>query len=86
MRIAFDPAFDLGAWPGPLADRDATFGELWAGPAALLDVLETALGIGGPVWSLRMRAASLVPTICATDGFWSRSAEVDPLGARAPAP
>lgn len=80
MRIVFDPTFDATPWPGPLAARDASAGEAWAGPRFLLNLLETQLGLGGPAVPAALRAASLVPTIAATEGFWSASAIVDPLG------
>jgi ATP-dependent helicase/nuclease subunit B len=80
MRILFDPSFDAPAWPGPLGARPAAAGEVWAGPAYLLDLLETALGLGGPPVARALRVAALVPAVRATAGFWSRSAEVDPLG------
>ncbi len=80
MRILFDPSFDATPWPGPLAACEATAGEAWAGPRFLLNLLETQLGLGGPVVPLPLRAAALVPALRARDGFWSASAEVDPLG------
>ncbi len=79
MRILFDPSFDSAVWPGPLAGRDATAGEVWAGQAYLLDLLETALGLGGPPRTQAVRAASIVPAVRSTEGFWSRSAEIDPF-------
>jgi ATP-dependent helicase/nuclease subunit B len=80
VRIVFDPTFDATPWPGPLASRDATAGEAWAGPRFLLNLLETQLGLGGPVVPTALRAATLVPAIRASEGFWSASAQVDPLG------
>ena len=80
MRIVFDPTFDATPWPGPLAARDASAGEAWAGPRFLLNLLETQLGLGGPVVPAALRAAALVPALRASDGFWSASAAVDPLG------
>src|SRR5882724_3244392 len=79
MRVLFDPSFDSAVWPGPLANRDAVAGEVWAGQAYLLDLLETALGLGGPPRTSAMRAASIVATVRASAGFWSRSAEIDPF-------
>ncbi len=79
MRILFDPSFDSAVWPGPLAERDAVAGEAWAGPSYLLDLVETALGLGGPPLTHAMRAASIVPAVQATPGFWTRSAEIDPF-------
>jgi CRISPR/Cas system-associated exonuclease Cas4 (RecB family) len=80
MRIHFDPDFDAGIWPGPLTTGAAAFGEAWMGPQRLLSTLETALGLGG-VWSPEpFRVAAVVPKLRALEGFWSRSAEVDPIG------
>ena len=80
LHVVFDPDFDSGYWPGPLAGREASAGEVWVGEAGLLGVLETLLGLGGRRISSRTRAAALVPALTATEGFWSRSAEVDPIG------
>src|SRR6185436_13334220 len=77
VRVTFDPTFDATPWPGPLTDRDASAGEAWAGPRFLLNLLETQLGLGGPVVPAALRAATLVPALRATAGFWSDSAEVD---------
>ena len=81
MRITFDRDFDAGAWPGALHARDAVAGEAWVGELGLLGLLETALGSSAPWESATARAAALVPAVRTTDGFWSRSAELDPLGA-----
>src|SRR4051812_48579806 len=81
MRVLFDPNFDSAVWPGPLAGCDAVAGEVWAGPAYLLDVLETALGLGSPPRTQALRAAAIVPAVRTIDGFWSRSAEIDPFQA-----
>ena len=79
MRIVFDPDFDHGSWPGPLRGGRASAGEDWAGPSSLLGILETALGIGGPSFTMQERAARLVPAVSRMEGFWARSAEVDPF-------
>jgi len=79
MKIVFDPSFDHGAWPGPLADRDAAVGEVWVGYGALAGQLETALGLGGPAEPLAVRAAALVGKLRKTKGFWSESAARDPF-------
>lgn len=79
MRIVFDLDFEQGCWPGPLGGREASAGEDWVGPSHFVRVLESALGLGGPVPTLRERAARLVPAVRGTDGFWSASAEVDPF-------
>ena len=80
MKIRFDPDFDGGAWPGPLDGRDAAAGEAWLGELGLLERLETALGLAGPVPTAAERAAALVPGLRRIQGFWTRSSEVDPLG------
>ena len=52
MRIAFDPSFDLGSWPGPLGrngDKSAAIGEPWVGPIRLRGHLESALGLSGSI-------------------------------------
>ncbi len=80
MRIFFDRAFDGGAWPGALEQSDAVAGEAWLGELGLLGILETALGLGGLVPTAAERAAALVPVLRDREGFWSTSAEKDPLG------
>ena len=45
----------------PIARRaggDAVAGEAWAGPRYFLDILETALGLGGPPHPQALRAAA----------------------------
>lgn len=79
MRIVFDPDFEAGCWPGPLRGGTACAGEDWVGPSRLAQSLELALGLAGPGLTSRERAAMLVPSIRATEGFWSASAEVDPF-------
>ena len=84
MNIRFDVDFDGYPWPGPLSGSSpgatARFGHQWLGPKGFLGLLETQLGLGGPSNPEGVRAASLVPVILATQGFWSASALVDPLG------
>ena len=83
MRIAFDPAFDLGVWPGPLGgngDESAAIGEPWVGPIRLRGLLESALGLSGLYPSTAERVASLAGTVCTIEGFWSDSAQKDPIG------
>lgn len=79
MRIVFDASFDGGTWPGPLADRETVAGEVWVGPAGLLGLLETSLGLSRPTILAGKRAAALLPTIEATKGFWNKSFEKDPF-------
>jgi ATP-dependent helicase/nuclease subunit B len=80
MKLVFDPDFDRGWWPGPLAEREAAAGVEWVGEAGLVGRLELALGLGGPPLSAAERAAALVPRVRSLQGFWSESAEVDPIG------
>jgi len=81
VKIVFDPDFDGGSWPGPLGGRVACAGEVWVGEAGLLGRLEVALGLTGLSTGNGERTAALVPAVLGTEGFWSRSAEVDPFGA-----
>lgn len=81
MKIVFDPDFDGGAWPGPLAGRTASAGEAWVGEAGLLGLLETSLGLASPPVPSARRVAALVPAVRETEGFWSASAAIDPLAA-----
>lgn len=83
MRIFFDPDFDAGFWPGPLppdSAKKASVGEAWVGPYILLSILETALGQGGLYPSQSERTISLAKTVCSEKGFWSASADQDPIG------
>jgi len=80
VKLVFDLDFDGSTWPGPLADQEASAGEAWVGNRGLVDILETTLGLGGPELSATERAAALVPAALSTSGFWSRSAESDPMG------
>ena len=80
MNLHFEPSFDSGAWPGPLANSTATFGEAWLGTQGLLSLLETQLGLGGVRVSEGERLAALLRPLARTDGFHSRSFEVDPIG------
>jgi hypothetical protein len=80
MRIIFDASFDRSVWRGAIANsKSATVGEAWIGPAGLLGILETQLGLGGPSFPDVERAASLVSVLRNTEGFWSRSFENDAL-------
>lgn len=80
MRIVFDRDFSQGFWPGPLADSDASIGELWVGEDGFRDALEMALGLGGHYRSPMERALGLVGALEKSEGFWSKSTEVDPIG------
>jgi ATP-dependent helicase/nuclease subunit B len=83
MRITFDPDFNGGFWPGPLRltpGKTATAGETWVGPRILRGILETALGLGGIFPSRSERTISFAQTVLVQEGFWSKSAEKDPIG------
>jgi len=88
MRLTFGLTFDTGVWPGPLGADRVAFDVAWVGPLGLVARLETQLGVGlglglglgGPGVSATMRAERLAASLRDTDGFWSASARVDPLG------
>jgi hypothetical protein len=80
MRIIFDPALDGPAWPGPLLDRTAAFGEAWLGPLGLLARLQTELGLAGGHATHLQRVADFARTLTSKpEGFWSASFKADPL-------
>ena len=83
LRIVFDPAIDGAAWPGPLCDRNACFGEAWLGPLGLIARLETELGLGGVHATRIERVADFARSLAGMDGFWSASLESDPLATSA---
>ncbi len=83
MHITFDPAFDLGAWPGSLGEdppKKAVIGEPWTGPIRLRGHLESTLGLSGIYPSTAERVASLAGTVRSIKGFWNVSAQKDPVG------
>lgn len=80
MKLVFDHAIDGGAWPGPLANVEAACGEAWLGPAGLLDLLETRLGLGARRERPLQRAARLAALLTERQGFWRRAFDVDQLG------
>jgi hypothetical protein len=59
--------------------RTAAIGEIWVGPARLQGILETALGLGGLFPSQSERTAALARAVRTQEGFWSASAEKDPI-------
>jgi ATP-dependent helicase/nuclease subunit B len=80
MRLVFDPALDGPGWPGVLGDREVAHGEAWVGPLGLRTILETQLGLGGAFASSLERACRLGRALQASDGFWRRSFDCDPIG------
>ena len=80
MRLTLDPDFSSGHWPGPLAGADAVVGEEWVSPRRFVNLLLAAFGLPAEGGSRAERAARLVPAVKALPGFWSASAEADPLG------
>jgi hypothetical protein len=89
MRVMFGHGFDGGVWPAVGLDADAaegaaeaaTFDEAWVGRRGLLRILETSLGLGSAAADVTNaeRAASLLPSLRARAGAWSRSLDTDPL-------
>lgn len=80
IRVRFALDFDAGAWPGPLAGREAVAGEAWLGPLGLLGHLELLTGLGGIAVHPAERVAVLATALQRTSGFWDASAEVDAAG------
>lgn len=80
MRIIFDSALDGRSWPAMDDGVSATLGEIRVGRLGLLGLLENLLGLTGPVVPDGVRIAALVPQVQALEGFWSKSAAIDPFG------
>ncbi|RMH59149.1 MAG: PD-(D/E)XK nuclease family protein, partial [Zetaproteobacteria bacterium] len=55
MRIRFGMGLDGGAWPEFDCGQDARLGEVIVGPAGLIGLLETHLGLGGPETAAALR-------------------------------
>lgn len=77
LRIVFGRDLDGGAWPGSLGTATSNAGEAWFGPRGLIERLELDLGVPARRSSPLARAATLLPRLNATAGFWSASARVD---------
>lgn len=74
----------LGAvYPSLPRDGEASFNASHGPPNSLLSTLETVLGLSGRFVDGALRAAKLVPAVRSGSGFFSRSAEADPLGVAA---
>ena len=80
VRIVFDPTIDRGCWSGPCVVASASVGEPWLGPAGLLGLLETELGLTGRHLSTPERALDLATTLDSSSGFWRASFEADRIG------
>jgi ATP-dependent helicase/nuclease subunit B len=81
MNIIFDTAFDGRIWPDWSSTNNGIIGSIRVGPLGLLDILETLLGLKGPVIPDSIRAAQIVPELSKNkDSFWVKSAQVDPFG------
>ena len=80
LRIVWDPAIDHGAWPGPLATRDAIAGEAWLGPMGLLARLETELGLGAQHATSLERVGALAAQLAPRTGWWRASYDADASG------
>jgi len=79
MKVGFDLSFDGPTYPGPLGSSDVSYGEAWVGPAGLLGLLETGLGLGSAFCDTLERATKLAACLKHDTGFWRASFEVDPV-------
>jgi len=81
MNIIFDIAFDGRIWPDWPSTKSGSVGVTRVGPLGMLDILETLLGLKGPVTPDSIRAAQIVPELQKNkDTFWAKSSQVDPFG------
>ncbi len=80
MDITFSWFADAGAWPERPGDKDAALDQAVVGPNALLDHIETMLGLGRPAIANLKRIAVYRRKIEAAGGdrFWSESFALDP--------
>lgn len=77
MHITFGMYLDGAEW----SDADASIGELRVGPASMLDLLETRLGIGGPAIHPATRINQYMARLTdsdTTDAWFHRSFKLDP--------
>lgn len=80
MDIVFGLWADAGAWPEHGSVGDSALGAPVVGPSGLLDILETARGLGAPGTPSVVRIAAFQAALEAMGGtarFWSRSLAVD---------
>ncbi len=80
MDLVFGLWADGGASPDHGGAAGGGLGQPVVGPGGLVDVLETALGLGGPRQAQVVRIAALQSTLEGLEGdfFWSRSLAMDP--------
>lgn len=80
MDVVFGLWADGGASPDHGGAARGALGQPVVGPAGLVDILETALGLGGPRAAQVVRIAAFQASLDALDGvyFWSRSFKMDP--------
>ena len=80
MDIVFGLWADAGAWPEHGGGRVGALGAPVVGPIGLLEILETARGLGAPGIPNVVRIAAFQAALESTDRqprFWSRSLAVD---------
>ncbi len=80
MDLVFGLWADGGASPDHAGEAGGSLGKPVVGPTGLAEILETALGIGGPHKPHVVRIASFQSTLEALEGscFWSDSLRMDP--------
>lgn len=80
MDLVFGLWADSGAIPDHAGKAGGSLGKPVVGPLALTEILETALGLGGPHKAHVVRIATFQATLENLKGsfFWSESLQVDP--------
>ncbi len=80
MHIILGYDFDHGVYPDALEGHDAVAGKVIVGPAGLLSILETRLGLKGPQIHPAVRIGQYLARLRAADNgqrFYSRSFQAD---------
>lgn len=80
MDIVFGLQADAGAWPDHGGAGSGASGEPVVGPNGLVEILETARGLGAPSTANVVRIAAFEAALENLDGpprFWEKSLEVD---------
>jgi hypothetical protein len=81
MEVVFGWFLDGPCYPETVSGFPATFNSAVCGPAKLLNILETALGLGAPAAGRAARVGEYLCKLQACDEgefFFSRSLEIDP--------